>query len=724
MTASTRRWWPKLGLFALVAAAYAVGAEVSWLSWGAASVNFADGAAFPWQRFDTTVGFAFFPPAGVTVAAMLLTKRSQWPVIVAAIIAAEFMLDVVHGMGTLTAAGFAAANALEPVVGASAVRAFCGGRPDLRRRRDLARFVAGAVVLGPLAGGLFGAAVGAAHGGIWWPAGVLRWLAGDGLGALVVGLPIVLWPRQRQIVRNQPAETALMLVVVAALSVAAFWVRTPPAVLLLPALAWAAFRLEVIGAALAAVVLALAANCLTAAGHGAVAVLPLPAPARLALMQVYIAVLVLVAVLVGQEVAGRVAAVQKHRVEQRERTRLQTLARLAELLATALTPDDIGEVVAAQVLHDAGAQALALGLLSADGRSLNWVHVAGYPATVASAFDHELQVAEPTPATDAVRTGTPILVRTRADCQQLYRHTATWMSAAGAESLGDWPLTAGARPTGVLELMWSRPQPLDASQQAYASAVASMIAQALPRARRYADEHARAAALQAAVLPNHLPDVAGLEVAVCYEPADAAHGLGGDWYDVMALPEHQSYLAVGDVVGHGLPAVEDMAQLRASGRALAVQGLSPAHLLADLNTVTRHASQGKYATMAVAVFDPAAGLLLHGSAGHPPPLLRRCGSDTVTQLDGGRGLVLGVVREATYAQNQVAIASGDIVVMYTDGLVERRGEDIETGMLRAQEHIARWKPDASLHDACSELIASLAPPPRRDDVCVLAVRFR
>jgi serine phosphatase RsbU (regulator of sigma subunit)/integral membrane sensor domain MASE1 len=723
VTVTARRWWPELGLFALVATAYAAGAEVSWQSWGLAGTNFAADAAVSWRWFGTAVGFAFFPPAGVTVAAMLLTNRARWPVIVAAIVAAEVVVDAGHGMGMPTAAGIAVANAVEPLVGASAVRAWCGGPPDLRQRRDLARFVAGACVLGPLAGGVLGAAVGAAQGGIWWPAGVLRWWAGDGLGALVVGLPIVLWPRQRQIVRARPVEMTLVLAVVAALSVAAFWVRTPPAVLLLPALAWAAFRLEMIGAALSAVVLALAANYLTAAGHGAVAVLPLPVSTRLAVMQLYIAVLVVIAVLVGQEAAGRVAAVKQHRVEQRERTRLQTLSRLSELLATALTPEDIGEVVAAQVLHDAGAQALTLGLLSADGHTLNWVHVAGYPAPIAAAFGKELSLDQPAPAADAVHTGAPVLIRNRVDCER-YPQTAVWMAAAGAASMGNWPLIAGARPTGVLELMWTRPQPLDAAQQAYASAVANMIAQALPRARRYADEHARAAVLQAAVLPTHLAEVAGLEIAVCYEPADVAHGLGGDWYDAMALPQNKTYLAVGDVIGHGLPAVEDMAQLRAAGRALAVQGLQAAQLLAELDKLTRHASQGKYATMAVAIFDPHGGLLTHGSAGHPPALLRRCGGTTVTRLDGDRGLVLGVVCDASYAQSQEVIVPGDILVMYTDGLVERRGQDLEAGMIQAQRHIAGWEADISLDAACKRLIADVAPPPRGDDVCVLAVRFR
>ncbi|MDT5204768.1 MAG: hypothetical protein QOD34_1404 [Mycobacterium sp.] len=712
-----------LGLFAVVASAYAVGAQVSWQSWGLASGRFAGDVELSWQGFGAAVGFAFFPPAGITVAALLLTKRTRWLVIVAAIVTAELLVDAAHGLSMLTAAGFALANVVEPLVGASVVRVWCGSAPDLRQRRDLVQFVAGACVLGPLAGGVLGATVALAHGGIWWPAGVLRWWVGDGLGALVIGLPIVLWPRQREIVRARRLETMLMLVGVAAVSAAAFWVRTPPAVLLLPALAWAAFRLEVIGAALAAVVLALIANYLTAAGHGAVAALPLPPTGRLAVMQLYIAVLVLVTVLVGQEAAGRVAAVEQRRVEHRERTRLETLAQLSELLAAALTPEDIGEVVAAQVLHGAGAQILALGLLSDDGRILHWVHTAGHPDPPVAASEQLVPLAESTPATDSVYTGSPVLIRTPADCQERYPDIAGRMTAAGAEAMGDWPLTAGARSIGVLELMWTGPQLLDAAQQAYAAAVANLIAQALLRAQLYADEHARAAVLQAAVLPVQLADVAGVEVAICYEPADGAHRLGGDWYDAFTLPQNQLYLAIGDVVGHGLPAVEDMAQLRVGGRSLALQGLKPAQMLSHLNTLTAYASQGRYATATVAVFEPGTASLHYASAGHPPPLLRQCLDDAVIELEGGRGMVLGPMRNATYTENEVVIAPGDILVMYTDGLIEHRDQDIEVGIEQARRQIADWHTEDVLSEACSRLVATLAPPPREDDVCVLAVRF-
>ena len=157
------------------------------------------------------------------------------------------------------------------------------------------------------------------------------------------------------------------------------------------------------------------------------------------------------------------------------------------------------------------------------------------------------------------------MIGNSAEHQRRYPDNTDMMALTGAEALVNWPLTSGAKPIGVLGMMWTRPQPLDAAQLAYISAVATMVGQALVRAQVYAEEHARAAVLQAAVLPTEPADVAELDLAVSYEPADAEHGLGGDWYDVMALPKNKTYLAVGDVVGHGLPAVEDMAHCAARG---------------------------------------------------------------------------------------------------------------------------------------------------------------
>ncbi|MCB0893432.1 MAG: SpoIIE family protein phosphatase, partial [Propionibacteriaceae bacterium] len=378
-----------------------------------------------------------------------------------------------------------------------------------------------------------------------------------------------------------------------------------------------------------------------------------------------------IALLIAQEVAGRTVAVQARESERRERLRLESLSGLAQRLSAALTPDDIGRAVVDEVLTEAGATAVNLGVISAGGQTLDWVVMAGYPPSVVAEYAGGVAIAEQTVATDAARTGRPVVVRSAVEYIHRYPAQANWVRSSGAETVVGWPLIDDRTPIGAVLLVWSESQPLDAAQLAYVSAVAAMVTQALVRARVYAAEDARATVLQAAVLPDSPAEVKGLELCVVYEPADVFEGLGGDWYDTLPLPGGRTYLAVGDVVGHGLPAVEDMAQLRSAGRALAHQGLSPGRVLAELNGFTRHASLGKFATMVVAITEPDGRMLAYASAGHPPPLVRRNRTDEVVRLDAASGPVLGPMPDADFPEAAVSIECGDILLMYTDGLVER-----------------------------------------------------
>ncbi len=699
-------WGDLAGLFAVVFLAFGVGAILSWKSFGSAI-----GPAF------------FYPPAGVAVAAMLLTRRVLWPAVVAAIMAAEMLVDIYFGNDLWQAAGFGVANVVEPLVGATLALTWCRGRPNLGRRRDFWIFIAAACLVGPMFGGLIGGTVSSAYDHTPWLNAVGNWWAGDALGVLVVGAPILLWATQSYVVRQRRWETLGVLAATVGLSVIAFWGDTPPSVLILPVLAWAALRLDMLGAALSGAVVAVLANVMTSSGHGMFATMEAADGTRIILTQVFVATIVVVGMLIAQEASARVNAVRERESERRERLRMESLAGLAQRLSAALTPHDIGEALTAYLLNEAGATSLNLGLLSPDAQELNWVVMEGYPQAVLDEFAGSVALSERTVSTDTARTGQPVIIHNSAEYAATYPSKAHWVRMSGNESVVGWPLTSGGAPFGALLLAWPEPQSLDTAQLAYISAAASMVSQALVRAKIYSDEHARAAVLQAAVLPTGPAEVPGLDVCVTYEPADVAQGLGGDWYDVMVLPKSRTYLAVGDVVGHGLPAVEDMAQLRSAGRALAHQGLPPALLLGELNGFTRDASQGKFATMAVAVFDPAEAVLTYCVAGHPPPFLRRAATGDVLRLGDARGPVLGPMHTATYTEGKIDIAPGDILVMYTDGLVERHGIDIEKGMALAEQIIAGWDGETVLMDSCDRLQDHLAPRPRADDVCIIAVRF-
>jgi len=151
--------------------------------------------------------------------------------------------------------------------------------------------------------------------------------------------------------------------------------------------------------------------------------------------------------------------------------------------------------------------------------------------------------------------------------------------------------------------------------------------------------------------------------------------------------------------------------------------MTPAQLMAELNGFTRDASHGKFATMAVAIYDRDEQSLRYSSAGHPPPLLRRSATGEVSRLENAHGPVLGPLPGARYTDATVPVEPGDILVMYTDGLVERRGADVDTGIRAAERIIAEWSPDVAIGTYCSVLQDRLAPRPRADDVCVIAIRF-
>lgn len=659
-------------IFAIVFGAYLAGAVASALAFG------------------STVASAFFVPGGITVAALLLSRLSVWPVIVVALVIAELIVDRVSGLNWAISAGFALGNAAEALVGAAVVRAWCAGTPDLRRTRDLTIYVLGAAGVGALCGAAIGGLTKFWAFGVPLFQGVTQWFAGDAISVLTIGASILLWSKQSHILRSRPLETAAILAAAAVGSVIAFSTEILPATTTLPVLGVAAVRLGVLGTALAGVIIAAIGNYLTGSQHGLLGHADTPDPLKVALAQVFVAVLVLTAMVIAQEVAKRTSAVAERDIERGERLRLESLSGLAQELSAALTPGDVGQAIEGRLLGELGATAFKLGLLGHESGQLEWVAAVG-------------DVAETSMADGVVRSAVPVV------------------ATPDAGSLAAWPLFSGERVTGVLQLGFSRPQQFDAELLTYISAVSAMVGEALARAQSYADEHARAAVLHAALHPAIPPTAMGIQYCVCYEPADIVHGLGGDFYDVMSLPGNRTYLSVGDIVGHGLQAVEDMAQLRSAGRTLAHRGQSPAQALSDLNSFTEEVMRSEFATMVAAVYDRADRSLTYSSAGHPPAFLRKAGTAQVIQLAESNGPVLGPIKRAAYSDSRVRIEAGDFLIMYTDGLVERPGLVVSDGIASAADLIARLPADELLD--CQAIADRLVPPPRLDDVCVLVVRF-
>jgi integral membrane sensor domain MASE1 len=454
-------------------------------------LTFGAGAVLSWEAFGSWEGSSFFyPAAGVTAAAMMLSRRTLWPWIAVAVIVAEILVDTLYGSPMWVSAGFAMANVVEPLIGATLVLAWCGGPPDLLRRRDFAYFLAGACLIAPLFSGPIGATVVHLHYGTPWLGGAATWWAGDALGVLGMASPILLWRTQSEAVRRRPWETAGVLLITAVLSIATFWTYLPPSMLILPVLAWAAFRLNMLGAAIAGAVAAFLGNMMTTHGRGLFIATGASPRAQVALTQMYLAVIVVVALLIAQEAAARQNAVRERELERRERIRLETLSRLARQLSAALTPEDIGKALEDQVLNEGGASALSLGLIREDGRYLDWIAASGFPAEMVEEVGPGVPLTESTLAVDVVHSGQPAVIRTPAEYVAAYPNRAHLTKLSSAQSMVAWPLDDGGDPIGVLHLVWSGPQPFDEAQLAYVSAVSTMAGQALVSAKVYADEHA------------------------------------------------------------------------------------------------------------------------------------------------------------------------------------------------------------------------------------------
>ncbi|MFF6886178.1 SpoIIE family protein phosphatase [Streptomyces sp. NPDC012421] len=225
--------------------------------------------------------------------------------------------------------------------------------------------------------------------------------------------------------------------------------------------------------------------------------------------------------------------------------------------------------------------------------------------------------------------------------------------------------------------------------------------------------------LQHAIMPPAKPplDAPGLDVAVRYRPAESESLVGGDWYDAVVLPSKKVLLCVGDVAGHGVEAATGMVVLRNALRGLAVTGAGPGQLLSWLNSVAHHLTAHVTATAVCGIYDPGSRTLRWARAGHLPPVLVR-GEDAV-DLPLLRGLLLGALAEAEYEESELRLEPGDTVLMYTDGLVERRDTAVHDSV--AQLLTVARQPTHSLERRLDHLLER-SKSDTDDDTCVIGVQ--
>ncbi len=273
--------------------------------------------------------------------------------------------------------------------------------------------------------------------------------------------------------------------------------------------------------------------------------------------------------------------------------------------------------------------------------------------------------------------------------------------------------------TGVLVLDFHESP--DESLEPFLGALAGQCAIALERSRLYERERATAATLQRSLLPDRLPDVPGVELAASFRAGSAEADVGGDWYDVFSLPDGRLVLVVGDVMGKGVRAAAGMGRLRSALRALAHANPLPEAVLTGLDRVfTATEEEDQIATLVYLLVNPVARRAAVGAAGHLPLLLRRAGR-APELVDAGSGSTpLGWPEPR--GQRTLELGPGDLLLGLTDGLVERRGSDLDEGLADLLAVVGTdEEPLAELVDRVGT--ALLPDTPGRDDATVLAVRF-
>jgi PAS domain S-box-containing protein len=310
-------------------------------------------------------------------------------------------------------------------------------------------------------------------------------------------------------------------------------------------------------------------------------------------------------------------------------------------------------------------------------------------------------------------------------------------SELGWRSSAIVPMIVGSRCIGVLTVGDDRPLPLGSTELELALDLGRRTASAYERARLLQLEHTRSAlalresearvethqrvasVLQTSILPDRLPALGGVELAAAYQPAESGVDVGGDWYDAFTIPGDRLVVVIGDVAGHGVEAATLMGRVRNATRAYAIEDDDPARILTRLDQLLHTLEPDAMVTAIAAEFDVRNSTLSWSRAGHPPPLL--VDGEQVEYLEQPGGTPLGAIG-AEYTCETRQLHEGALLLLYTDGLVERRTRPIDDGLEWLASR-ARTSFDHDLGALCASLVEERYDgQPSDDDMCVIALR--
>ncbi|MFE0459977.1 SpoIIE family protein phosphatase [Kitasatospora sp. NPDC058965] len=395
---------------------------------------------------------------------------------------------------------------------------------------------------------------------------------------------------------------------------------------------------------------------------------------------------------------------------------LYQVVHVAAALTEAATVRDVAEVVAEQIMPVVDAQAALLYRIKND--RLHVIGHPGYPPGIANLLDGAPLDSAFSAAAQASGTGRALFFRTADEVDHFYPRLS---EITGKRAWAILPLATHHQPAGCCVFAYDRERPFGANERAVFTSLAGLIAQALDRARLYDEQHRLAHGLQEALLPRALDEHPELEAAARYLPATRGMDIGGDFYDLIRIDDATVVAVIGDVEGHNVAAAAMMGQIRTAIRAHTSAGAPPDQVLARTSRLLDDLDAELLASCLYARLDLVHHRAVLANAGHLPPLFRRPG-EPCSLAEVAPGPLLGILRDPEYPLTELALPPDTLLGLYTDGLVEAPGIDMDHQLAKYAALLS--SPE---HDPLDALVDTLLhqwsnDAPRSDDIAVLLLR--
>jgi PAS domain S-box-containing protein len=631
-----------------------------------------------------------WPPTGIALVGFLVLGRRCWPGIAIAAVAVNLPISATP----LAAAATAAGNTLAPVVAATLLLR-TGFRPRLDRSRDALGIVFLAALLSMLISATIGAGALVVSGAIpeaQFPAAWSVWWAGDAMGVLVVAPFLLTVPSFRDHpLGGRIVEAVALLVALVSVSLLALTSEIQIMFVVLPLLGWAAWRFQQQGAAPAALLVSVLATWAAVEERGPFAGSTLLD--KMLTLQVFNATVAFTSLFFAAIVSERMRsreALERAAAELEDRVRDRTMALSA-------ANEQLGE---AQALAHVG--------------SWEWDLESG-----AVSWSPEMYRIHGIPADEGPVTieRAPELVVPE-DRPRIKGNVARALEG-GSTEIPDIEYRI-ARRDGSVRMLTGKARIMRSDDGSPDRMVGTV--QDITERREIEREHRIANTLQRALLPERLPQIAGLELASRYVPAEEGSSAGGDWYDVIELPDGDLALVIGDVAGHGTQAASVMGQVRMAVRAYSVEGHPPKVVMGLINALLRSLYGGEQmVTMLYVVVNPVTLETTIVNAGHPPPLVLDPAGGAI-YLGSPVGLPVGLSWDLPYEGSLVRLPADSTLVLFTDGIIDRRDMPVKDG-LDLLRRAAAERVGLDVDALCGELLRTLVPADASDDVAILAARF-